>query len=269
MQTFDARRRHRDLRAHRRRAAPAARAPGRPSTPSEIGDMALLARDRAVDVVCRPRRARRAARRPADPGRGDGVRARGPLPRRAPGVRQPQQHVRSPAAAAGAGCRRRGRGDERTLPGPARGARPPTCGSSGSRQPIDTERLVPRRAPSDVPRRALLLGNYLTGDARRLIVDTWSDLGVEVVQVGMDTDQTLQPEVEIAAADIVVGKAPRGAGRHVVRPAGLRLRRLRRRRLGHRRHLRRHRGRRPRRPGLPGRHRRRPAAQGPRGVRPG
>jgi hypothetical protein len=58
-----------------------------------------------------------------------------------------------------------------------------------------------------VPRRALLLGNYLTGDARRLIVDTWSELGVEVVQVGMDTDQTLQPEVEIAAADIVVGKA--------------------------------------------------------------
>jgi hypothetical protein len=74
------------------------------------------------------------------------------------------------------------------------------------RQPIDTERLVPRRTPSATPRRALLLGNYLDGDARRLIVDTWTALGVEMVQVGSATVQTLQPEDDIAAADIVVGK---------------------------------------------------------------
>jgi hypothetical protein len=75
------------------------------------------------------------------------------------------------------------------------------------RQPIDTERLVPRRPPAVFPRRVLLLGNYLAGDARRLLVDTWSELGLEVVQLGTVTRPTMQPEVEIADADIVVGKA--------------------------------------------------------------
>jgi hypothetical protein len=73
-------------------------------------------------------------------------------------------------------------------------------------QPIDTERLIPRRPPSDVPRRALLLGNYLAGDALRLLVETWSEMGLEVVQVGSATTPTLQPEVDIAESDIVVGK---------------------------------------------------------------
>jgi hypothetical protein len=74
------------------------------------------------------------------------------------------------------------------------------------RQPVDTERLVPRRPPSATPRRALLLGNTLTGATLRLIVDTWGAEGVEVVQVGTLTDKSLHPEDEIAAADIVVGK---------------------------------------------------------------
>jgi hypothetical protein len=75
------------------------------------------------------------------------------------------------------------------------------------RQPIDTERLVPRRSPAVFPRRVLLLGNYLAGDARRLLVDTWSELGLEVIQLGTLSRPTMQPEVEIADADIVVGKA--------------------------------------------------------------
>ena len=74
------------------------------------------------------------------------------------------------------------------------------------RQPIDTERLVPRRPLPATPRRALLLGSYLQGEARRLIIDTWSSLGVEVVQVGQTTHPTLHPEDDISAADIVVGK---------------------------------------------------------------
>ena len=74
------------------------------------------------------------------------------------------------------------------------------------RQPIDTERLVPRRPLPATPRRALLLSSYLQGDARQLIVDSWSSLGVEVVQVGHTTRPTLHPEDDIAAADIVVGK---------------------------------------------------------------
>ena len=63
---------------------------------------------------------------------------------------------------------------------------------------------MPRRLPA-TPRRALLLGSYLQGEARRLIIDTWSSLGVEVVQVGQ-THPTLHPEDDISAADIVVGK---------------------------------------------------------------
>jgi len=74
------------------------------------------------------------------------------------------------------------------------------------RQPIDTERLVPRSAPRERPRRALLLGNYLRGDARQVLVDAWAAAGVEVVQVGTPTTVSLHPEKDIADADIVVGK---------------------------------------------------------------
>ncbi len=74
------------------------------------------------------------------------------------------------------------------------------------RQPIDTERLVPRGPPRGRPRRALLLGNYLRGEARRILVDAWGAAGVEVVQVGSPTTPSLHPEQNIAEADIVVGK---------------------------------------------------------------
>ena len=74
------------------------------------------------------------------------------------------------------------------------------------RQPIDTDRLVPRGAPCGRPERALLLGNYLRADARRVIVDAWTSAGLEVIQFGQPTTETLQPEAEIAKADIVVGK---------------------------------------------------------------
>ena len=65
---------------------------------------------------------------------------------------------------------------------------------------------MPRGPVSATPRRALLLGSYLQGDALRFIVDAWSALGVEIVQVGHRTRPTLHPEDDIAAADIVVGK---------------------------------------------------------------
>ncbi len=74
------------------------------------------------------------------------------------------------------------------------------------RQPIDVERLVPRSDPGPTPRRALLLGNYLEGPARSLLVDTWEAEGVELVQVGSPTRPTLQPQDDIAGVDIVVGK---------------------------------------------------------------
>ena len=74
------------------------------------------------------------------------------------------------------------------------------------RQPIDSVRLAPRGAPAARPRTALLLGNYLAGDALSTIVDAWSSAKVEVVQVGNLTQPTLDVAAAIADADIVVGK---------------------------------------------------------------
>lgn len=74
------------------------------------------------------------------------------------------------------------------------------------RQPIDSVRLAPRGGPGQRPRRALLLGNYLAGDALGTIVEAWSPAKVEVVQVGNLTQPTLDVAAAIADADIVVGK---------------------------------------------------------------
>jgi len=74
------------------------------------------------------------------------------------------------------------------------------------RQPIDSVRLAPRGAPAARPRTALLLGNYLQGDALATIVDAWAPAKVEVVQVGNLTQPTLDVAAAVASADIVVGK---------------------------------------------------------------
>ena len=74
-------------------------------------------------------------------------------------------------------------------------------------QPIDTERFVPRGDIAERPRRALLLGNYLSGSRRRALVDAWQDAGVECVQVGAATGLMVDVAPQIADADIVVGKA--------------------------------------------------------------
>ena len=74
------------------------------------------------------------------------------------------------------------------------------------RQPIDSVRLAPRGAPAERPRTALLLGNYLQGDALATIVDAWAPAKVEVVQVGNLTQPTLDVAAAVASADIVVGK---------------------------------------------------------------
>ena len=62
-------------------------------------------------------------------------------------------------------------------------------------QPIDAERLMPRGAPRSRPQRALLLGNYLQADVRRVIVDAWSSEGIEVVQLGQPTVESLTPRI--------------------------------------------------------------------------
>ena len=74
------------------------------------------------------------------------------------------------------------------------------------RQPLDMHRMAPRGGPAETPRRALLLGNYLHGDARDGLVRAWTDAGLEVVQAGLLSEPTWDPVATIAEADIVVGK---------------------------------------------------------------
>jgi hypothetical protein len=75
------------------------------------------------------------------------------------------------------------------------------------RHPIDTRRFRPLAEIRDPPRRAVRLGNYLSGTRRRLITEAWGAAGVECVTVGAPASRSVEPEGAIAFADIVVGKA--------------------------------------------------------------
>jgi hypothetical protein len=74
------------------------------------------------------------------------------------------------------------------------------------RQPIDTRRFAPAGALPARPRRALLLGNYLDGERRAAIVDTWREEGIECTQTGIPTHPALDVRPAIAQADIVVAR---------------------------------------------------------------
>ncbi len=74
------------------------------------------------------------------------------------------------------------------------------------RHPIDTERLMALGAPREHPRRAVVLGNYLQGQRRRMLEETWGAAGIEIRVVGSGGTPDLEPAAELAAADIVVGK---------------------------------------------------------------
>jgi hypothetical protein len=73
------------------------------------------------------------------------------------------------------------------------------------RQPIDTRRFAPTGAARDQPRRVLVLGNYLRGRRRELLLAACADLGLECRFIGGET-RTAEPEREMAEADVVVGK---------------------------------------------------------------
>lgn len=75
------------------------------------------------------------------------------------------------------------------------------------RQPIDTAAFAPSRPPRRQPRAALLLSNYLDGDRRAALLDTWTAAGIACAQVGAPSRAALDVRPEIAKADIVVGKA--------------------------------------------------------------
>ena len=75
------------------------------------------------------------------------------------------------------------------------------------RQPIDTERFVPRGAPRERPRRALVLSNYLRGERLEALASAWEPQGVELVRIGTQAEVELDVVPWIADADIVVAKA--------------------------------------------------------------
>jgi hypothetical protein len=75
------------------------------------------------------------------------------------------------------------------------------------RHPVDTDRFRPRGEIRRRPRRAVLLGNYLTGRRRKLIEEAWGAHGVECVTIGAHGTQQVEPQAEIGRADIVVGKS--------------------------------------------------------------
>jgi hypothetical protein len=76
------------------------------------------------------------------------------------------------------------------------------------RQPVDTRRFSPRGPIGDSPRRALALGNYLSGDRFETIHEACANAGIDVVQRGLQGGGfSPSPEAEMNDSDIVIGKS--------------------------------------------------------------
>jgi hypothetical protein len=74
------------------------------------------------------------------------------------------------------------------------------------RQPIDTERFMPAGVPGAVPRRAVLLGNYLRGERLEMVTSALDWVGVSFEQVGLQGVTDPSPERAIWESDIVIAK---------------------------------------------------------------
>jgi hypothetical protein len=74
------------------------------------------------------------------------------------------------------------------------------------RQPIDVERFKAPTPPAWPPRRALLLGNYLSGARRAILLQALAANGIEASQIGRGNAVELRPERQIWNADIVIAK---------------------------------------------------------------
>ena len=74
-------------------------------------------------------------------------------------------------------------------------------------QPVDVARFAPRRVIREKARRVLVLSAYIEPDRQRLIDSVCADLGLECERIGFAGDVTAHPEIAMAHADIVVGKA--------------------------------------------------------------
>jgi hypothetical protein len=75
------------------------------------------------------------------------------------------------------------------------------------RQPVDLTRFAPRGELSEQPLRVLLLGNYLTGDRRDLVLSACAQAGLECTELGRYAERTsAAPEEEINLVDVVIGE---------------------------------------------------------------
>ena len=72
-------------------------------------------------------------------------------------------------------------------------------------QPIDFDRFRPAGELRDPPRRAVLLGNYLNGARRDLIVGALERHGIAWEQIGHRGTVVTDPARRLAEADIVIG----------------------------------------------------------------
>jgi len=76
------------------------------------------------------------------------------------------------------------------------------------RQPVDAKRFYPRAPLHERPRRALVLGNWLQPDRRRLLQKSCAEAGIDYREYGAQSGAYARhPELEYASADIVFGKA--------------------------------------------------------------
>ena len=73
------------------------------------------------------------------------------------------------------------------------------------RQPIDTERFVPRGALPEVPRRALLLSNTPSEDRLGLLEDACAEAGLTLSRLGGLSGQATDIRPALAEAEIVIG----------------------------------------------------------------
>jgi hypothetical protein len=72
-------------------------------------------------------------------------------------------------------------------------------------QPVDTLRFGPLGADPTTARRALVLGNYVSGAGAKYIAEACAAAGVEAVFVGSTSQFTAEPERAIAECDVVIG----------------------------------------------------------------
>jgi hypothetical protein len=73
------------------------------------------------------------------------------------------------------------------------------------RQPIDTDRFVPRTPLPERPRRALLLSNTPHRDRVQMLEAAAAAAGIELVRLGGRDGQTTDPREALHGADVVIG----------------------------------------------------------------